>query len=295
MGAGSPAPTPGPSIEPGLTGGPFTAGELRLVLVDRLGPRWYCDPDEYPVAQGNEQARAIERFPDMQAENDVFRAIADRLGIDVDAEVSDADKLAIYRLWKVAASIPLDPVGEATYRFDYLAQPAAGAVNGERTAGLIDGQGTITIEQKAAEGPPMCPICLARGMLIDSPSGSTAVERLRLGDSIWTLDSEGRRVVGTVLALGSATAPRDHSVIRLVLEDGRAVTASPGHPLADGRLIGDLRVGDAVDGSRVAAANREPYGFGETFDLVVSGETGTYLVDGIPLGSTLASSVAATA
>ena len=33
--------------------------------MDGLGPRWYCDPDEYPVSQGSEQERAIERFAEM--------------------------------------------------------------------------------------------------------------------------------------------------------------------------------------------------------------------------------------
>ncbi len=133
----------------------------------------------------------------------------------------------------------------------------------------------------------MCPICLAQGTRIDAPGGSIAVERLRIGDRIWTLDADGRRVIGTVLARGSATAPVDHTVVRLVLVDGRTVTASPGHPLADGRQLGELGVGDWVDGSRVASVAREAYGFGATFDLVVSGPTGTYLVDGIPMGSTI--------
>jgi hypothetical protein len=46
-------------------------------------------------------------------------------------------------------------------------------------------------------------------------------------------------------------------------------------------------MGDIVDGSRVAGTTRVPYSGGNTFDLVVSGETGLYLAGGIPLGSTL--------
>lgn len=284
---GSPAPTPGPTILPGPTGGPFSVAELRLVLIDQLGPRWYCDPDEYPVSRGTEQERAIERWPELQAENELLRAIAKRLAIDVDGQVTDAQKLAIYRTWKVAVSLELPLIGEGRYRFDYLAQPAPGGSDGMRTAGVINDAGAITIEQEDAAGEPMCPICLARGTLIDTPDGPLAVERLRLGDSVWTLDRAGRRVAGTVIAVGSTEAPQDHAVIRLELEDGRSVTASPGHPMADGRLIGDVRTGDAVDGSQVAGVTRMPYPGGSTFDLVVSGETGLYLAGGIALGSTL--------
>jgi hypothetical protein len=267
----------------------MSAAELRLFLIETLGPRWYCDPDEYPVARGTEQERATERYPEMVEEHDLFAEIADRLGIDPAGKLTDAQKLAIYRPWKVALSIPLDQVGEGKYRFDYLAQPAAGAAEGLHTAGIVDDQGRITDRQEALSGEPNCPICLARGTFIDTPDGPVAVERLRLGDPIWTLDRRGNRVAGTVIALGSTTAPADHQVIRLVLEDGRSVTASPGHPLADGRLLGDLRAGDVVAGSRVRSAISQPYSGGETFDIVASGDTGLYLAGGIPLASTLLS------
>ena len=91
-----------------------------------------------------------------------------------------------------------------------------------------------------------------------------------------------------MIALASTTAPADHHVIRLVLADGRSVTASPGHPLGDGRSLGDLSVGDVVDGSRVSALTSVPYLGGETFDLMASGATGVYFSDRIPLGTTLA-------
>ena len=291
---GTPSPQPQPSTcatpapsRDGGCGGPMSAAQLRLFLIDHFGPRWYCDPDEYPVARGSEQERAIERYPEMVAEHELFSEIAERLGIDPKANLTDEQKLAVYRQWKVAVSIELTPVGEGKYRFDYLAQPVGGAAEGIRTAGIIDALGAITVEQQAAAGEPPCPICLARGTLIDTPGGPVPVEQLRLGDPIWTLDGTGRRVAGTVVLLGSATAPGDHQVIRLVLADGRTVSASPGHPLADGRLLGDARVGDTVDGSRVVAADRLAYPFGRTFDLLASGDTGSYFAGGIALGSTI--------
>jgi hypothetical protein len=294
--SGGPGGTPGPTIVPGQTivpgptgGGTLNAGQLRLLLIEKLGARWYCDPDEYPVSRGTEQERAIERFAEMQAEGEIFRAIAAKLGIDASGALTDAQKLAIYHLWKVALSIPLDPIGNNNYRFDYLAVPVAGASEGTRTAGTIASNGEIKVEQQAAAGEPVCPICLARGTLIDTPNGPVAVDALRLGDPIWTLDASGRRVAGTVIALGSTTAPADHHVIRLALADGRSVTASPGHPLADGRTLGDLSVGDGVDRSRVVELTSIPYSGGETFDLVASGATGTYFSDRIPMGTTLTS------
>jgi hypothetical protein len=285
-GSAPPGGTPAPTGPP-IGGGPLNGGQLRLMLINHLGPLWYCDPDEYPVSRGTEQERAIERFAEMQAEGEIYRAVAADLDIDVTGALTDAQKLAIYHVWKVALAVQLDPVGDGLYRFDYLAQPVAGAARGTRSAGLINAKGLIQVEQKAEADEPMCPICLARGTRIDTPDGPRAVEALRIGDPIWTMDADGRRVAGTVIALGSTEAPADHHVIRLTLVAGRTLTASPGHPLADGRELRALEVGDLVDGSRIAALEWLPYGGGETFDLVASGATGAYYADGIALGSTL--------
>jgi hypothetical protein len=266
----------------------MSPAQLRLVLLDQLGPRWFCDPDEYPIAISDEMTRMRERWNDLLADTESFAAIVAHEALPADpSQLNDAQRLAVYRLWKVLNSIQLDPIGNDHYRFDYLAQPVAGATEGTRTAGTIDDRGTLTVEQKAAAGEPPCPICLSIGTRIDTPEGPIPVERLRLGDPVWTLDANGRRIAGTVIALGSTPAPVGHQVVRLALDDGRTVTASPGHPLADGRRLGELRVGDVVDGSLVVAADRVPYTGEETFDLVTSGPTGLYLAGGIPLDSTI--------
>jgi hypothetical protein len=82
--------------------------------------------------------------------------------------------------------------------------------------------------------------------------------------------------------------PGTHEVIHLVLSDGRQVWASPGHPTADGRRLGDLAVGEALDGGRIVRMERVRYGLGATYDLLPAGGTGQYWADGILLGSTLA-------
>jgi hypothetical protein len=283
----APDGTPDPGGTPGRTPGEhFTIGELRLLLVDRLGPLWYCDPDEYPVGRDEGQS-ALERWDEVFM-SDVFVAAVDRLGFTLGRDFDDAEKLAIYRIWKVGTAIPFEavPSGDG-FRFDYLAQPVGGAAEGLRTVGIIDPTGRITVETRMAAGEPICPICLVRGTRIDTPAGSRPVERLVPGDPVWTLDAAGRRVTGTVLAIGSMAARPSHEVIQLELDDGRSLTASPGHPLADGRTLGELRVGDLVDGSAVASLTWLPYGGGRTFDLLVSGETGAYFVAGIPTASTI--------
>ena len=287
-GSASTAPTTSPAASAIPTTGPsLTLAELKLSIIERFGLLWYCDRDFYPIARGEEIDHAIERWSEVVADTDAFGAIVKAQGLDPAGPFTDARKLSVYQAWKVLQAIALDPAADGTWRFDYLAQPAAGAAEGTRTGGTITSAGTIAIEQQTAEGEPICPICLARRTLIETPAGGVAVDVLRIGDAVWTLDTDGRRITGTVLALGSTPAPVNHHVVRLVLADGRSVTASPGHPLADGRPLGELRAGDVVSGSVVLSADPIRYDEARTFDLVVSGLTGTYLVDGIPLGSTL--------
>jgi hypothetical protein len=282
--SGSTGPSPAPTPTPGP---PQTAAALKLALADRLGKLWYCDPDSFPIQRQDEVDSARERWPEVLADTDAFKAILADLEVPVDNVFTDAQKLAVYQAWKTLNAIALEPVGTDAFRFDYLAEPVAGAAEGTRSAGTITTTGVITVEQQAKAPEPNCPICLARGSRIETPTGGIAVDALRIGDTVWTRDAAGRPITGTVLALGSTTAPAGHQVVHLVLADGRTLTASPGHPLADSRRLGDLLPGDLVDGAPVLGAVLVPYSGGATFDLVVSGPTGAYFVDGIALGSTI--------
>ena len=76
-------------------------------------------------------------------------------------------------------------------------------------------------------------------------------------------------------------------MIHLILNDGRELFASPGHPAVDGRVVGDFIVNDFYDGARVTASGLVVYGDTATYDILPSGETGFYWANGILLGSTL--------
>ena len=278
--------SPGPAASASPETSQTTTG-LKLALIDTFGPLWYCDPDIYPIARDTETDRAVARWPEVTSDRATVDAIATHLGISLGANPTTEQKVAVYGVWKLVNAIALDPQADGSYRFNYLARPKEGVTEGTRVTGTISATGVITIEKQTPEGQPNCPICLARGSLIETPAGGVSVESLNVGVKVWTLDDHGHKVTGTVLARGSTTAPTGHHVVHLVLADGRSVTASPGHPLADGRPLGAIRQGDMVSGSRVVTADLVPYAGQETFDIVVSGATGTYFIDGIALGSTL--------
>ena len=145
----------------------------------------------------------------------------------------------------------------------------------------------MTVATRQQAGPPQCPICLALGTRIATPSGDVAVQDLRAGDVVWTVDANGARVSAALVAVGNTPVPATHVVVRLALDDGRSLYVSPGHPTADGRHIGDLAAGDTLDGARIASVDRVAYAGGATYDILPAGTTGAYWANGVLLGSTL--------
>jgi hypothetical protein len=284
--AASSSPVASRSVAPAPTGGALARADLDYRLVDALGLLWFCDPDQHPVARDDEEALAEDRFDEIRRDGNTFAAIVDRLALEGSSFDSD-DKLAIYREWKMLQAISLEPAGADGFAFDYLARPAEGGTTGTRSTGTISTDGELQVDHAEKAPAPACPICLARGTMIETPAGAVAVEDLRLGQQVWSFDAAGRRIHVPILRLGSMAAPEDHRVIRLRLDDGRQVTASPSHPLADGRRLGDVGVGDGVDAAIATSITVLPYGGERTYDLLPAGPTGLYLAGGIPMASTL--------
>jgi len=258
--------------------------DLKLRLLDAFGPLLYCDPDFFPIARlGGEQERALARFPEIQADAATLQAIAAHEGLDP-ARLSDAQKLAVYRLWKQLNALQLQPRADGA--FDFAALFGPDSRSGVRVQGTIDASGTIQVTVKQPAPFLACPICLVRGTLVATPAGDMRVEDIRPGMVVWTEDGSGLRQAVPVLQVGNMPAPAGHQVVRLALDDGRDLQASPGHPAADGRPLGQLRPGDRLDGARVLSATLESYE-GSTFDLLPAGPTGFYWANGVLLGSTL--------
>lgn len=131
------------------------------------------------------------------------------------------------------------------------------------------------------------PICLSEGTRIATPQGDRFVEDLQAGDMVFSQDEKGNKIVVPIAETTRTETPLNHMIIDLTLEDGKEVKASPHHPLADGREIGSIEVGDMVDGSIVRTVSQEAYKKPYTYDILPESDTGTYWADGILLSSTL--------
>ena len=274
------------------TGTPPAGGlsetELKYRLINQYGEIFYCDPDQFPVARGDQAELAARAVPALkQNDPDKYQVILKHLGLGPAAALDSGQAVAVYLESKKLNALVLTVTG-ASFKFALRISDTTGAKGkgGFAVEGSI-GRGGEIVETKKEPAFLQCPICLAADALIDTPAGRIAVSALKVGMPVWTQDKEGGRVAGVVAQTAHVAVPATHQVVRVRLADGREVRVSPGHPTADGRRVGDLASGDVLDGARVVSVEREAYPDGATYDLLPSGGAGTYWANGILLGSTL--------
>jgi hypothetical protein len=271
-----------PTAIPTLAGGLSTT-ELKYKVLEQFPDFFFCDPDLYPIARDDELSLAIQRFAEVQANPEVFQAILAHNGFTATTTFSDEQKLLIYQAYKKLNAIYFEVAGD---KYQFQIQTGSESQQGTVITGTIDSQGKIDVLKKE-QSFPTCPICLARGTLIDTPRGAIRVEELHAGDSVWTMNESGERVSAVILKTGSVQVPATHQMIHVTLSDGRELWASPGHPTAEGRALGSLKIGDALDGATIVRLGRVRYNGGFTFDILPSGDTGFYWANGVLMGSTL--------
>ncbi len=283
IGTAGPFPTPEPPTPiPPLPSG-LSPIEAKYRLLEEFPDFFFCDPDLYPVAIGDEEELARQRFPEIQANTEEFQAILNHNGMAGQTTFTDEQKLLIYREHKKLAAIMFELNGD---KYLFQIQTSDGNEKGFVISGLVNGAGQVQVQDRQ-QAIATCPICLAAHTQIDTPNGPVAVENLRTGDPVWTVGESGSRIAATVLKIGHVPAPAGHQMVHILLEDGRELWASPGHPTTDRRVFRDLKVGDLLDGSRVLQTERVPYDQQFTYDLLPSGGTGFYWANGILIGSTL--------
>jgi len=261
----------------------YTQPQLEYRLLAKYSDVFWCDPDYYPVARaGQEQQNAITQFPVIQSNQREFSAILEQLKITAKTDYSDSEKLLVYREYKKLTYAAQMTAGDNGYWFDLR----TGTGQGQHITGSISNSGTITETNREAS-VNTCPICLTEGTLIDTPDGQIPVEQVVKGMSVWSLDDSGKRIAAVIVKTAATPVPLSFRAVRIELSDGRSVTASPGHPTAEGRAIVDYQAGDMLDGTQVMKIDFINYESAMTFDFLPDSTSGLYWANKVILKSTL--------
>ena len=128
-------------------------------------------------------------------------------------------------------------------------------------------------------------ICAAPDTPIATPEGDRAIGALVPGDLVYSV--EGDAVVVVPILRVAQTSIDDHRVVRIRLDGGDELLLSPGHPTADGGLVGNLRPGDVLGDRTVEEATLVPYEYPSTHDILPASPSGTYFAAGALVGSSL--------
>ncbi len=274
--AQQPTPTPTPLVI-------YSIPELKYLLISNFDQVFYVDPDFYPIARvGQEEKNALEQFSIINANAAEFSAILQHLGLPNKGEYTNEEKLHIYREHKKLTLAVEMTASRDTYYFILR----VGEGQGERIEGTITRSGEITVLKREPSFNTY-PICLAKSILIDTPSGPVPVEQIIKGMAVWTVDGSGKRITADVVETAVTLVPSSFQMVMVILNNGRTVTASWGHPTAEGRALGNYQMGDTLDGALVIMVEHVAYNGGATYDLLPTGSTGLYWANGILLKSTL--------
>ena len=280
-------------VAPAASSHPLGKAQLELRVLHHVGRIFYCDPDLYPVSYGTRAQAADRGFPRVRRDAEAFQAILTDLRIAPTSLYTLPTKERVWGLYKRMNALGLQHTKDG-YKFDITPSPTGGTpADPKLRHGFVSDRGAVYLGP-ARDNPNFygCPICLVRSTFISTPAGPVTVDRLRVGDPVWTASADGDRIASAVRAVGRVPVGPTHAVVAVRLDDGRQLVASPGHPLADGRRLIDLSRGSEYDGSRVASITWENYTGGWTYDLLPAGTTGEYWADGVLVDSTLAHAAA---
>lgn len=273
------------------TGIPFAGSRLppteaKYRLINYFGDVFYCDPDIYPVQREISPEEFAKRYSAIEQSTEEFQAILKHNNLVGISSLSDAQKRIVYNEHKKLGAISLEPSGEE-FKFKIVIPVATVAkTTGDLVEGSINSGGAISISKKESI-LTSCPRCLQGDARISTPLGEIAIRDLQKGMPVWTIDSTGQRRATVILLTVRRSIVPNASLVHMRLDDGRELIVSPGHPTVAGRPIGNLFVGDILDGGRIVFIETTPATETSTFDILPSGETGAYWANGILLKSTL--------
>src|SRR5207247_5618120 len=133
----------------------------------------------------------VSTYPQIKADSEMYTAIVAHEHLP-SGDLTDAQKLVVYRAWKLLQAMTLTPSG-SDYSFQYRVQSKGGSAAYEMVGGTVRVDGVVTVIARTPTGAPNCPICLAATATISTPHGPIRVMDVRVGTTVWTQAADGSR------------------------------------------------------------------------------------------------------
>lgn len=188
-------------------------------------------------------------------------------------------------------TLTMEFTGCGQARLDYVSTAGfgSGTLNMVRLTNLMGITCLPCCPPVAHIGDPPCQDCglrcLSAGSRIATPSGERPVETLKIGDLVLSMH-QGIVSAVPIKELGRQEVLH-HRVVQLELSNGKTIELSATHPTIDGSLAGDLQPGAMLGDVAVIAKSTVSYAGRYTYDILPDSDTGTYMIGGAWMGSTL--------
>ena len=126
--------------------------------------------------------------------------------------------------------------------------------------------------------------CLPFDVEIKTLTAQKRVSDIKVGDIVLSDGGKPARVI----RINRVVVGKTHKIMKISFTDGTVLRGSLRHPTADGKMFGDLKVGDSVDGKIITELKLLPYtNHNYTYDILTDSRNGNYYADGVLIGSTL--------
>ena len=152
------------------------------------------------------------------------------------------------------------------------------------------GDGTVVYEDTAGNyfrGNVNRCRCLHPETMIETENGKLPVNQIKENDRVWTLNASGEKELQPVILVNQVDVPETHLLLSIHLANGNEMLVSPLHPDTKGNPLNTYQVGDLLFGIEILSIEIVPAQTESTWDILPSGATGTYFIDGVAIGSTL--------
>src|SRR6266571_4887921 len=102
-------------------GSPPSIPQLKFAVIDSVGRPVFCDPDSYPVGRP-EQPNALKYYQQIRDDRPLNVAISEHEYLPPVGDLDDAQKLTLYRAFKLLNAITLTPAN-GDYTFEITVHP----------------------------------------------------------------------------------------------------------------------------------------------------------------------------